>query len=372
MTLGGRFLKSRAQSRRDSHRAWARLITAWVFALLSWGLSVPAGAADAVDFVIESGPVEGQRAADGASTVKLNAVNLSPNELALSIEAANGDCGAVTGKPTLKPYTSGEVTFTMNCQKEGTAPRDAVVMAEFAGATEAPIPESIPLQIVLKPTGEAEWSALARFACPAPLVALIAVAPPYLFWLRRPRGNPDAEAAATAGPDDLGNWKSLKNMGVRLPGITKDWSFKDNWASSASLAAALFTTVFAAADPLKAILGDAGSAKVSAIAVAAAVSTAIIGSGPLWLTICKRRYERDNGISADNTIGGVLLGSIVVLIGALGLLYTAAEILDQSAAWWAALATTAVLLLYSWKSIPQTLALGYFGTNEEATVSASL
>lgn len=274
----------------------------------------------------------------------------------------------------MKPFTSGEVTFTMNCEEEGAAPREARVMAEFAGATEAPIPESTPLQIVLKPTREAKWSALARFAWPAPLVALIAVAPPYLFWLRRPRGNPnpDAEAAATAGPDDLGNWKSLKNMGVRLPGITKDWSFKDNWASSASLAAALFTTVFAAADPLKAILGDAGSAEVSAIAVAAAISTAIIGSGPLWLTICKRRYERDNGIAADNTIGGVLLGSIVVLIGALGLLYTAAEILDQPAACWAAVATTSVLLLYSWKSIPQTLALGYFGTNEKATVSASL
>lgn len=82
--------------------------------------------------------------------------------------------------------------------------------------------------------------------------------------------------------------------------------------------------------------------------MAAAVSTATIGSGPLWLTICKRRYERDNGIAVDNTIGGVLLGSIVVLIGALGLLYTAAEILDQPAAWWAAVATTGVLLLYSW------------------------
>ena len=161
------------------------------------------------------------------------------------------------------------------------------------------------------------------------------------------------------------------NLGVRLPGITNDWSFKDNWASSASLAAALFTTVFAAADPLKAILGDADSAKVSAIAVAAALSAAIIGSGPLWLTICKRRYERDKGIAADNTIGGVLMGSVVVLVGALGLLYAAAEILDLPAARAAAAATTAVLLLYSWKSIPQTLALGYFGTTAKATVSAS-
>jgi hypothetical protein len=346
-----------------------------VFALLSGGLAVPAGAADAADFVIESGPINGQRADDGASTVKLKAVNLSANELALSIEVVNEDCGTATGEPTLKPFTSGEVTFTMNCEKEGAAPRDAVVTAEFPGATGTPIPTAIPLQVVLKPTGAAEWSALAHFAWSAPLIALIAVAPPYLFWLRRPRGNPnnpDATATATPGRDELGKWTSLKNMAVRLPGITKDWSFKDNWASSASLAAALFTTVFAAADPLKSILGDAGSAKASAIAVAAAASTAIIGSGPLWLTICKRRYERDNGIAADNTIGGVLLGSIVVLIGALGLLYTAAEILDQPAAWWTAVATTAVLLLYTWKSIPQTLALGYFGTDDEATVSASL
>jgi len=335
------------------------------------GLSAPAGAADAADFVIDSGPVEGERADDGAATVKLEAVNLSANALALSLEVTDSSCPTVAGEPTLEPFTSGEVTFTMNCG-EGAAPREARVTAGFAGAAvTSPVPASIPLQVVLKPKGESKWSALGAFAWPAPLVALLAVAPPYLFWLRRPRGNPnpDLHAAATAR-DPLGGWWT--NLGVRLPGITNDWSFKDNWASSASLAAALFTTVFAAADPLKAILGDADSAKVSAIAVAAALSAAIIGSGPLWLTICKRRYERDKGIAADNTIGGVLMGSVVVLVGALGLLYAAAEILDLPAARAAAAATTAVLLLYSWKSIPQTLALGYYGTKTTATVSASL
>lgn len=371
MTSGYEFFGSSVRFSNSAHKRWPRLIAACAFAFLFCGLSAPAGAADAADFVIDSGPVEGERADDGASTVKLKAVNLSASELALALKVTDGSCPTAAGEPSLEPFTSGEVTFTMNCG-DGAAPREAQVTAEFAGAAgTSPVPASIPLEVVLKPKGESQWSALSAFAWPAPLLALLAVAPPYLFWLRRPRGNPNLDAnEVAAARDPLKGWR--KNLGVRLPGITKDWSFKDNWASSASLAAALFTTVFAAADPLTAILGDAASAKVSAIAVAAAISAAIIGSGPLWLTICKRRYERDKGIAADNTIAGVLLGSVVVLIGALGLLYAAAEILDLPAAWAAAVATTAVLLLYTWKSIPQTLALGYYGTKATATVSASL
>ncbi|MCV0384715.1 MAG: hypothetical protein K5799_14935 [Erythrobacter sp.] len=335
-------------------------------------------AADSPDFTVEAGPVDGNRSEDGASELSIVATNLSSNELRLSLSVTDGSCDSVVGQPSLAPYTAGEVTFTMNCEG-GSAPRAAILTGKTTQVPEVPLtPASVPLQVTLKPKESSYWTSLWQFLWPTPLIALVGVIPPYLFWRRRPRGNPNPDeadvAAAGAGRalDPISGWWSAKNMGIRLPGITADWDFKDNWASSASLAAALFTAVFATGDSLDAVLGEAGTSKGSAIAVAAALSTAIIGSGPLWLTICKKRYEEDDGIAPDNTIGGVLLGSVVVLVGAVGLLFTAADILDVTAADGAAWAVAAVLLLYSWKSIPQTLALGYFGKPTEETVSASL
>lgn len=155
---------------------------------------------------------------------------------------------------------------------------------------------------------------------------------------------------------------------VTLPGITADWSFKDNWASTASLVVALFTTVFAGGDALDAIAGTGASSALAVIAVAAALSAGLIGSGPVWLTICKRRYEDADGIARHNTVGGVLLASFFVLLGAVGLVVTAAAALTITAAWLLAGVTTSILLLYSWKSIPQTLALGRFGSQPMAAM----
>lgn len=61
---------------------------------------------------------------------------------------------------------------------------------------------------------------------------------------------------------------------------------------------------------------------------------------------------------------GVLVASFVVLVGAFGVLFAAAWSLGLAGAWVAAIVTTVILLVYTWKSIPQTLALGLYATDD--------
>ena len=68
-------------------------------------------------------------------------------------------------------------------------------------------------------------------------------------------------------------------------------------------------------------------------------------------------------------MAGIFLSSFVVLVGATGVLFTAASVLQLVSAWVAAVTTTLILLVYTWKSAPQTLALGLFGSTEETTAA---
>ena len=94
-------------------------------------------------------------------------------------------------------------------------------------------------------------------------LALLGVVPAYRFWAVNPKGNPraplrrTAQASSPPANDEaevFTPWHNPKNLGLTLPGITKDWSFTDNWASSAGLVAALFTAVFASTDTIETIV----------------------------------------------------------------------------------------------------------------------
>ena len=91
--------------------------------------------------------------------------------------------------------------------------------------------------------------------------------------------------------------------------------------------------------------------------IAAALSVALVGTGPLWLVICKRRYPEDPA-ARHHTVAGVLVASFVVLWASLGLVITVSRLIDLPAVYSLAVATIAMLGLYSAKSIPMTLALG--------------
>lgn len=335
-------------------------------------LLLPGAAAATGDYFISSaGPYEGTRSSDGSSELTLSVTNASDREIRLTLRADDESCTGATGDPTVAPYRTAEVTFEMSC-RTGAALRPATVSAEAVSSAGTPLtPTAISVQYRLTASPGSDWSRLwnyLRFGLP---LALLGVIPPYLFWLHRPRGNPrppepggsarrEPPRAATDDPLLFAPWYNPRNLGLTLPGITSDWSFNDSWASNISLAAALFTTVFAGGDALDAIVGEAATGTTGVIAVAAAVSAGVIGSGPLCLTICKRRYEDEQGIARHNTVLGVLVASVVVLLGAIGLVLTAAATLQLGSAWALAVMATLVLLLYSWKSIPQTLALGRF------------
>lgn len=68
------------------------------------------------------------------------------------------------------------------------------------------------------------------------------------------------------------------------------------------------------------------------------------------------------------------MASIIVLLGTTGLLFTAAAAVALPLAWKLAAIAALLLLVYAWKSIPQTLALGRFGggVDQATSVSASL
>jgi hypothetical protein len=143
-----------------------------------------------------------------------------------------------------------------------------------------------------------------------------------------------------------------------LRGFSEDWNLKDNWVSSVSLAAAIFTGVFASTDALAGIVADSNGAVLSVIAVAAAISAGLVGAGPIFLTIFKRRWIDDGGAAKYNTVGGVLFASFVVMLGVTGLVLSAARALGTGAVWAGAAVTVAVLMTYSCKSVPQILADG--------------
>ena len=226
-------------------------------------------------------------------------------------------------------------------------------------------------------------------------MAAVAVVPPFLVWVRWPEGNAkDAKEVArkaaakraskkaiaqTVGDDKTkeeaglaaakaariedfwsvvcDKWKGKLNE--TLPGLV-DWSFTESWASNVGLAGAVFTGVFVSnSDILKGLVGEDAAGTLLVIAVASALSVGLIGAGPLFLTIFKRRWaDKGHGVAKDNTVLGVLVASFFVLFGSTGLVIAVTVALGLVAVWVLASLALVLLLVYSWKSIPQTLALG--------------
>jgi hypothetical protein len=152
----------------------------------------------------------------------------------------------------------------------------------------------------------------------------------------------------------------LRMLGTDLRGFSADWNFKDNWVSSLGLTAAVFTGVFTSTGIVEGMVGKdpTSSSIVLLIAVAAGLSAGLVGAGPIFLTICKKRWVDDDGAAKYNTVLGVLIASMIVIVGITGLVLAAATALKSGPVWAIAGGTLGVLVVYSWKSIPQILADG--------------
>jgi hypothetical protein len=351
-------------------RRWRRgaLCAASVLGVLLTGAA--SGAAAASVLVVPGGTLEATREDDGTTTLDLDVTNLTDRDLTVAIDPRGSRCGR-SGAKVVTASTVTEVSFTLHCDggaENRTA--DVVATSRTGPATEV---GRVPVTFTVGEAPDSDWSTLSWMLLGIPL-ALIGVVPPFLIWRGNPLGNPKPGAGAPVHRP-----ARTPGIGDRLPGITSDWSFKDNWASNVGLAAALLTGVFATDDPLDAVLGDDASGQAGVITVAAALAAALIGAAPLFLVILKRRWDVDRGLAKDNTVAGVLVASALVLAATTGLIATVVAVVGSLAAVLLGVVAVAVLLVYAWKSIPQTLALGWQptppaddGTAERAPLSAML
>jgi hypothetical protein len=319
------------------------------------------------DYIVTSGPHTAERAEDGTTTLKLTVANLSDGELELSLDAASVRCSTTTGKPALDPYSSGKIVFTMSCEP-GEEPRAARISPTSAGL----LPSSLPVEFTVEPQSESDWSVLWWFLWGAAGAAVVVVTA-YGFWFFNPDGNRRKRAENDSrGPGRQSiadSWRERHPLTL-LPGITQEWNFKTDWSSNASLAAALFTAVLANTDALESIVGEDATGPLAVVTVAAALSAAVTGTGPLWLVICKRRYE-DDPAATHQTVGGVLAASFVVLWGSTGLILSVAVLIDTWQARSLAAIALLVLILYAAKAIPITLAKGALPTRAELAVEGT-
>ncbi len=349
-----------------------RLAVAGLAAVTLWMASGPASAGDA-DYVVTGGPHTAERNEDGTTTLELTVSNLGDRELELRLEAGSVRCADVTGRPALEPYTSGDVTFSMACEAGGET-REATLSPTTAGLS----PVRVPVEFTVEPESESEWTVLWWFLVGA-LVAAGSVVVAYGFWFFHPYGNlqeKSEQTATQAGPnpgtipdpveragptvpvkETLREAWNARHPMTQLPSLTRVWDFKNDWSSNVGLGAALFTAVLANTDTLEAVVGEDATGPLSVVTVAAAMSTALVGTGPLWLVICKRRYEKDPA-ATHYTVGGVLVASLAVLWGSNGLIFSVAALVDLWQAWALAAVACGMLLLYTSKSIPMTLARG--------------
>ena len=301
---------------------------------------------------------------DGSSlTVSVQVSNPTRDMAVVSL--AVGTCGAV-GTPVVEPRSTSDVSFELTeCPTAVGTVNAEVTAALTSPAGRQTQASAVPLSLTVEDFPGTDWGALWMFL--VGFAALLAVIPPYLTWLAFPLGNETARARFRK-EDGIAIIKKLwskdfwDHLDHELPGISSDWNFKDNWASNVGLAGALFTGVFAAAGPLSAFVGDEATPTLAVVAVASALSAALIASGPLWLTILKRRTWANEGYARHHTVAGILMASFVVYFATIGLIATtmrvASGLVPGALLGFLAVGALLLLIAYAWKSIPLTLGLG--------------
>lgn len=334
------------------------LLVALVLSLLGGGVALGASG-----LIVADTTVDALRAADGSLSVTVQVAN--PTDRMSQVAIRIGTCSA-TGSPVVEPMSSSDVHFDVEGCPTELGPVGAELTAALVASTgEQSSAGPVPLTLTVKDPATTDWSALLWFL--TGFGALLAVVPPYVTWLAFPLGNATPRARfhwadGCAIVRKLWSRDLIDHLDRELPGISADWNFKDTWASNVGLAASVFTGVFAAAGPLGELVGAEARSTLALVAVASALSAALIGSGPLWLTILKRRTEGREGYARYNTVGGVLVASFVVYFATIGLIATVVHVTIGIAPGGlvALLGVSAlsVSMLYAWKSIPQTLGLG--------------
>lgn len=149
-----------------------------------------------------------------------------------------------------------------------------------------------------------------------------------------------------------------------LGSLDATWKFNDNWATNATAAGALLSGLFSATTA-KAFLGDKAEALTALATVGGAIALLLVTAAPI-VVLATKSYKGPDGSRGDAfTVGGVLLGAVIVLAAAAGQLwvvaYTASE-LDLGSAGrlvWVGFGVGIVILgTYSFRSLKDLLERG--------------
>ncbi len=173
-------------------------------------------------------------------------------------------------------------------------------------------------------------------------------------------------------------WEPQDHAGRRLNqplgSLDATWKFNDNWATNATAAGALLSGLFSATTA-KAFLGENAEALTALATVGGAIALLLIAAAPI-VVLTTKSYKGPDGSRGDAfTVGGVLLGAVLVLAAAAGQLwvvaYNASELDLGSGGWliWVGFGMGIVILgTYSFRSLKD---LFERGTEEKAIEPAA-
>jgi hypothetical protein len=296
-----------------------------MIALIGAALLGGSGLAEAqpADIVVSSVAPDLTGSEGTTRTVELELTNLTANELRFTVtptrQARNCVLTPVPGNLPAAQATAVSVAVSTTCRVGDTGLNFVIATGTTAVALTAKVAD----------TNSSPWAWLWTF----PAVLLLAGVGA-LIWRRR------APKAKT------------------LPYLDSAWSFKDSWASNVTVLGGLFTGVFGSSEVVKALLGEDADSKIALATVGSAVAVAFIAAGPILILATKSNKMF--------TTSGLLAAAAVTLTGAVGELVVVtvtATKLDlggwERSAWAFGLFGLLLLLVYSYRTIHQTMNEGY-------------
>jgi hypothetical protein len=272
-------------------------------ALVILGLAVaePASAAP-VALVIDTHTPELQPAeSGGGSKVDLSFTNLTDGPAVLEAETAECEPKFSTNQLPPNEITQVTVEFANTCAHEGLKLELDAALAH--GASQA-----FEIETKGAPAKQPNWHELWAFL--AALLASVILGVLFLCCAWKPKKGDKCKVKQPLGSLDA------------------TWKFNDNWATNATGAGALLTGLFSATTA-KAFLGENAEALTALATVGAGIALVLVSAAPI-VTLATKSYKESNGKRGDAfTVGGVMLGAILVLAAAAGQLWVVAYTAHQ-------------------------------------------
>jgi hypothetical protein len=233
--------------------------------------------------------VEMTQGDDGSVSGSLNAINLSASPALVKVTGSGSITYCVFSSDTLPATASSSLDVkSAHCDLEENG---NIVTIAFGGTTSPAV------AAILTPKKQTAKVAISSLMPPFVVAAVLAILTMGIVFFRRPKKEKGGESARVSWSDDVD----------RVP---SSWSFKDSWVSNISVFGSVFVAIFGAKDVLKAVLGDDTDVLTARLVITAAISGLFVGVAPLVLKVF--------GKTDAPTVGGLLVGSAVTLVGVAG------------------------------------------------------